>query len=316
MTDTKESVHNARTLVGYAFLCAALAATVWAIIDLRSEFNRAIVQFELPLVVVSVFLGVGAMLAMFCSWISILRDSSAQLGSRDGLRIYAVAQLGKYLPGAVWPLLAQATLGRMLGISSTTMVAGGLISLTIGVACAIGIGCALLPAVSGASVALNTLALVFAATALAILVWPPILNRLISLFAKLFGRKTVTVSYTVRGVLAASAWCCLANVLFGCHVMVLGLPFGMTGLDGYILGTCAYSLASAIGVLVVFAPAGAGAREAMMVLILSTALTVSDALAVALVSRAILILVDALLAVGQAHGLRRVTMEAKGRSRL
>jgi len=56
----------------------------------------------------------------------------------------------------------------------------------------------------------------------------------------------------------------------------------------------AYSLSWAIGFLAVFAPAGAGVREAVMIAVLHTQTTGAIALTVALVSRGISVVADTL----------------------
>jgi uncharacterized membrane protein YbhN (UPF0104 family) len=58
----------------------------------------------------------------------------------------------------------------------------------------------------------------------------------------------------------------------------------------------AYSLSWVVGFLAVFAPAGAGVREAVMIGVLHTQTTTAIAVTVALVSRAITVASDALTA--------------------
>jgi uncharacterized membrane protein YbhN (UPF0104 family) len=60
-----------------------------------------------------------------------------------------------------------------------------------------------------------------------------------------------------------------------------------------VLGTAAFALAWVVGLLVVIAPAGAGPREAALVLALAPVLSSADALLVALVSRVLMVVADA-----------------------
>lgn len=46
------------------------------------------------------------------SWRTLLHGLGSPLGLRTSAKIYFVGQLGKYLPGSVWPTLAQVVLGR------------------------------------------------------------------------------------------------------------------------------------------------------------------------------------------------------------
>jgi uncharacterized membrane protein YbhN (UPF0104 family) len=64
-------------------------------------------------------------------------------------------------------------------------------------------------------------------------------------------------------------------------------------LDIALVSIGAYSLSWIVGYLAVFAPAGAGVREAVMLAVLSTQTKASVALVVALVTRALLVVADA-----------------------
>ena len=57
----------------------------------------------------------------------------------------------------------------------------------------------------------------------------------------------------------------------------------------------AWGLAMGLGPLIVFLPAGAGVREAVLVAAITTLLPLPDAVAVALVSRAVVVLGDCAL---------------------
>ena len=42
--------------------------------------------------------------------------SGPRCGSEPGLRVFFLAQIGKYVPGSVWVFVAQMELGRSLGV--------------------------------------------------------------------------------------------------------------------------------------------------------------------------------------------------------
>ncbi|GAB2870644.1 glycosyltransferase [Nocardioides pacificus] len=295
----ERSRHLALTYLLFALFLGAIA---WALLSRRAEIVDSFVQLSWPAVLGSGALGAAAVGALYLSWLEAVRDGGVRLSARDGLRVYGVGQAGKYLPGSVWPVLAQAQLGRRYGVSPLRMASASLLALAISVCTALVIGCVLLPAAGREASELVGWAPLLALPLLAAL-WPPVLNRLVDLAARLLRRDVPPSTYSLPGVLRSAAWCVAGNLLFGLHIMLLGAPLGVTGLQGYVLAVCAYALASGIGVALVFVPAGMGAREAVLVAVLAPVTSVGDALVVALVSRVLLIVVDTALGLSQLRGL-------------
>jgi len=85
-------------------------------------------------------------------------------------------------------------------------------------------------------------------------------------------------------------------------VLVVGLGAG--ALEALPVAVGAFALAFSIGPLLVVLPAGAGVREAALVVLLLPVLGVAEATAVALTSRGLLMLTDGVLA-GAAVALPR-----------
>ena len=87
---------------------------------------------------------------------------------------------------------------------------------------------------------------------------------------------------------SALAWSCSSWVLYGLQIWLLatrlGAPDGRTAL----LAIGGFAFAWSVGFLVVFAPAGAGIRDVLLVAVLGPVLGVGSATAVALVSRALM----------------------------
>lgn len=295
-----------KRLAAYPLFALALAGAGWAIARRGSELTDALSQLSVWAVMGSFAFGVLAILAMFGSWLAAITDSGVVLPVRDGLRIYGVGQIGKYLPGSVWPVLTQARLGRRIGISPLRMASGATLGLAVSVCSALVLGIVLLP-FSGAAAVRQLWWTPLAAIPLIVVLMPAVLNRLIVWAARVLRRGEVESGYTLRGIGLSAGWAAVGNLFFGLHIFCLGHALGVTSFRDYLLSVCAYSLAAAIGVLVIFVPAGAGVREGVLIAVLAPVLTVDAALAIALVSRVVLILVDVLLAVSQlrgVHGLR------------
>jgi uncharacterized membrane protein YbhN (UPF0104 family) len=81
------------------------------------------------------------------------------------------------------------------------------------------------------------------------------------------------------------------------HILVLALAVGAGG-SATLAALTGYALAGSLGMLTVVLPAGLGARDAILTLVLASAIPVSAATAVAIVSRFVVTIVDVLAAAG------------------
>ena len=139
------------------------------------------------------------------------------------------------------------------------------------------------------------------------------LNPLLGRVCRLAGRSMPEQPLTSRGIARSAGWMLLAWLCYGLQVAVLVRDLGGTGTAAGLGAIGAFALAWVVGFLVVLAPAGAGVREAVLVLALSPVLPAAAALLVALVSRLLLTTIDLVLA-GLAGGLeRRARSRAGGR---
>lgn len=301
---------NWKEVATYAFFLVALAGAAWAIVGRGSELTKALQQLSILSLAGSFVAGLLGILALYKSWLAAVTDGRVELPVREGLRIYGVGQIGKYLPGSVWPVLTQAQLGRRLGISRLRMASGALLALAVSVTAGLVLGCLLLP-FSGGDAARKLWWAPLAAIPLLLVLFPPFLNRTIAFAARVLRRGEVDSAYTLAGIARCAGWATLGNLFFGLHIFCLVHSQGATSFRGYVLSVCAFSLASSIGVIVIFAPAGAGIRETVLIVVLAPVLSVASALAIALVSRSVLVLVDVVLAVSQTRGLSKSQTDRK-----
>lgn len=236
------------------------------------------------------------LLLLWASWTAVLHGLGAELPGHDSRTIYFAAQLGKYVPGSVWPAVIQARLGRRNGVAATTMVIS--YALWMGVLCAVGAICGVLVLTDGDVqvpwwvVALCVLA---ALVALPLLLHDRGLPQLLTWVMRRRGRVTEPIQLPWGAarrttVLSAATW-----VVFGVHAWFLARPLG-AGAAELPLVIGAFALAFVAGVVVVPLPAGAGLRETILVLTLGAAIGRPGALTVALLSRLIMIVAEVVLA--------------------
>ena len=293
-----------RRLVRAGLVVLALVFVALAQRGHTGEIADGLRRLSLGTILLALLAVIGGLLATTLSWRAVLAGLGSPLPSAVAGRVFLLAQLGKYLPGSVWPVLAQAELGRDHNVprarSAVAAVAVLVVSLVTGTI--VGVGCLALSATG----AVRTYWYVGLVPLLGVvLLCPPVLSRLLRLAFRVARRPATDTTVSGSALLVSTAWGFVQWVGFGLQAWLLarGLGGGQDRL--LLLAVGAFALAWVVGFLVVFVPAGAGAREAALVLTLGPTLGTADALTLALVSRALMIVGD-LVVVGLAVVSARV----------
>jgi hypothetical protein len=220
---------------------------------------------------------------------------ASRLHAAGAARIFFAGALGKYVPGPVFSPLAQAQIGRAAGIApSRTLAAFGVhtvVSLTAGGL----VGLLALPALLGRGSAVVTALCVAAAPVGALLVPGALLGMCGAVLRRVRpGTRLALSTPAARRAVLLSA---LSWTVSGTHVWILAAAAG-TGAAFTVAASCIGAMALGIcaGTAAFFLPDGLGAREAVVVAVLVRFVTVPQAAAVALLSRMILLVTEALLA--------------------
>ena len=247
------------------------------------------------------------------SWRSTLTALGTTVPVTSAARIYYLGQLGKYVPGSVWPLVAQMELGSAHGLSRSVIGTASLLAMAVGVPVALALGLLAVPALLAADTSaylLLFLVLPLAALALS----PPVLNPVLSWGLRLARQPPLQQPLHAAAVLRVALLAAAAHLLLGLQAWVLARDLGADDALLLPLAVGAFSLASVAGLLALPVPAGAGVREAVLVVALSPVLPAGQALVLALVSRLVLTAGDlavAGLAVQAARRRRRATSAAE-----
>ena len=233
-------------------------------------------------------------------WRRVLADLGSPLHLAPAGGVFFVGQLGKYLPGTVWSIVAQAEMGARLQIPRRRSAVVGLITMGLAAICGLAVGLPALPLLlqreDGRGAAWG---LVLALPLLAVLLWPPLLNWGIARGLRLLGREPLEHSLSGRAVLVTAGYFVAAWVASGLHAFVLVRAIGSPTVDSgqlVLASVCGFALASSLAMLTVVLPAGVGVREGLLVLLLTPATSVSAATAVVVLSRFLTVLADVVFA--------------------
>lgn len=241
-------------------------------------------------------------------WRLLLRWIGPDIGAHDAAAVFLVGQLGKYVPGSVWSVAVQARLGRRHGVPVRWSVTASSLFLLVHTATGLLLGGLLVlsGALPNVSYAVAATAAVVGAVALA----PPLVRRVADRFSghrTRFGLRELGVA----GALMLVVWAC-----YGVTVLALvPASSGASGTPLFAAAVAAFALAHAVGVLVVLAPAGVGAREGVLIALLAPMLGVPGAAATSLLARVVHVVADfvvaGLAAWWASRGGRRTTLEVR-----
>jgi glycosyltransferase 2 family protein len=287
--------------VRWGFAAAAVAISGYAVGRQWTDVRAALASIGILVVAAAMVSVLIAMLAAMQVWRLLLAALGSPLPARTAARIMFVGQLGKYLPGSVWPVLAQMELGSAHRVprhhSASASVLTTLVSVPSGLLSAL----VTLPFVAGS--APYRWAFLAAPVLLACL-HPKVLNYVLGRLFRLTRRPPLEQPLTARAVATSLAWSFGSWIFYGLQIWLLATRLGTPRGTGALLAIGGFAFAWSVGFLAVFAPAGAGVREVLLVALLGPVLGVGAATAVALVSR-VLTTVGDLLAAGLAAGYVR-----------
>ena len=244
-----------------------------------------------------------AMIAAMQVWRVLLAGLGSPLPARAAARVVFIGQLGKYVPGSIWAVLAQVELGRAYQVPRRRSAAATLLTMLFSLTGGLLAAVLTLPLLGGTATSGYRWAFLLAPVLLAS-VHPRVLNPLVRWLLRLTRRPALEQPLTLRAVAGALSWALVSWLLYGAQIWLLAVRLGAPAGRAALLAVGGFAFAWSVGFLAVFAPAGVGVREVLLVAVLGPVLGTGDATAIALVSR-LLMTVGDLAAAGLAAGLAR-----------
>lgn len=233
-------------------------------------------------------------------WRVLLADLGTPLHVAPAGGVFFVGQLGKYLPGAVWSIVAQAEMGARLQIPRRRSAVVAFVSVALAAICGLIVGAAALPLlIARGDTASAGWTVLLALPLVAVVLWPRLLNWGIATVLRVLRREPLEHTLSGRAVLGASALFVGAWLFSGLHVLVLARATGGSpdATDLAVATLSGFALASSLAMFSVVLPAGVGVREGLLVLLLAPVTSLSAATAVVVISRFLTVSADVLFAV-------------------
>ena len=278
--------------VRFGFLAVVLALLAVALDEQAGTLGHQISRLSVPVVLLAFAFCLCGLFGSLMVWREMLADLGSRLSIPEAVRIMFIGQLGKYVPGSIWPVLAQSELGADRGVPRSRSAVSVLLSYAVMTCSGVVVAMVTLPFATAGSIG-QYFWILFLVPVAAVLLSPPVLNRLLRLVLRVSRRPVVQQNVSYRGLARTMVWAVATWLFNGLMVYALMLQLAGHAQGTLLVSIGAYSLSWAVGFLAVFAPAGAGVREAVMVAVLSARTTPATALTVALLCRALAVVADA-----------------------
>ena len=283
----KQVLGRVASVGGILIGIAGIAFVVRTIVTKRHEVSDAFSHLDGITLIASLALGLCAMTLIGYQWTRMLVTRGHHAPPRSAMAWYFAGQLGKYVPGGIWPIVGRAELATRGGVSRTDAYAAtGLSMVTTYLAAALTICLGSLLSWSYPLVGiLGLLCLIagFAAFSNSFL-----RSKTLAVLGRVSPRASALTE--PRRLLVLTLTHLPAWILMSLSTTVTASAFGADiGILHMLFITSASWLA---GFVVVGVPGGIGVRESVFTALAGTAISPGVAVSLALASRVVFIAVD------------------------
>lgn len=275
-------------LVRIGFLAVVLGCGIWSLDGRWDELGSALRAASGVAIAAGVVLTCAGLGITSIVWRRILRSFDHDLPVTQARSVFFVSQLGKYVPGGVWAIGVQARLSARHAVPVRVSITAALVFTFVHLATAAMFG-GLLVGVADVAVPGPRWWWVLGGLLGALGLVPAVSSWLLRRMAG------VELRADLRDAASMAALMTLTWVLYATAVLLLVPdPDPAT----WIAVAVAFAAGYVAGVVVVIAPAGLGAREAVFVVVLSPVTGLPVATAVALLARVVHAVADLAMAAG------------------
>lgn len=275
------------SVVGLVIGIAGIAFVVRTLVTKRDEVSDAFQSIDPTHLIGSWILGLIAMSSIGFLWVSMISHKGHQISPRRAMSWYFTGQLGKYVPGGIWPIVGRAELATRNGvprIDAYTSTGLSLVTTYLGAILSLAIGAIFTPDRWPLTV------LVACGSILGFLIFSndALRTRIIALLTKV---SPSTQSLTDPRRLATLAIAHIPSwILMSLSTSVTASAFGAK--IGILEMLFITSSSWFIGFVVIGVPGGIGVREAVFTSLASSLIGAPVAVSLALMSRVVFIVVD------------------------
>ena len=182
-------------------------------------------------------------------WRALLAGLGSPLRTTTAGRIFFIGQLGKYIPGSLWPILAQMELGARANVPRARSASASILTMVLSLATGLLVVAATIPFAhysAGYDWVFIFIPLIL------VCLYPRVLNPLLNLLFKLTKRPGLDRPVTLAVLGRALAWSLLAWGANGAQIWILADKLGAPVARTIPIALGGYALAWIVGFVIVF----------------------------------------------------------------
>jgi hypothetical protein len=242
--------------------------------------------------IAATLLGAAALVSFALLWRGLLAGLGQRVGLRQGLAIWLVSALARYIPGKFWHMSGMAYLARRSGVNAVHALGANLLLQTLIVAIGTLVFVLTVPAqIAAVGGSRAEIAIAAVALALVLVYLSPIFDRLYARGLALLRQPGAVERLSTPQKLRFGAGTALAWILNGASFwLFVNATAGRAPPLGTAIGICAAGYVA--GFLAFFSPGGLIVRESLYAVLLQPYVPPSVALAVALLNRLWLTIIE------------------------
>lgn len=216
-------------------------------------------------------------------WGLIVRElGGPAIPAAEAVRLFMIANLGRYLPGKVWQIAGLAALAKGRGVPAITATGAAVLGQGIALVAASAVGMGAFLAGPEQYRRWGVVGAVLVGVLVVLVSIPPIFNRLAALWFRLARTEARVPLRSMHGLKWLGLYV-LNWVMYAGAFWVLSRSLGSAG--GLVPVGSAFAAAYVLGYAMVFAPAGLGPREGFLILFLTPHLGATASGVTAVVAR-------------------------------
>lgn len=278
------------TLLSIAILC--IAFYVHHNINEISQFKFTLNIFML---VKSFILLAFAQVSLPIIWYFITHSLKCNLSFGNSIRIRLIAEIGKYIPGRLFGYGYLIMQYKEKGINTNRILTSSFYELLLSIFSSF-LFFSITLIFTDYNYLSNYKVIFYSLSILGIiLIHPKLFQKLLNFVLKLLKKKKLVYNLSYGKVLQYLFYYILVWVVYGIAFYFFINVFNKIAIDNFIMISGIFALSTFSGFLLFLLPAGIGAREGLLIILLGTILGNSPAIIISICSRLWMIFIDLIL---------------------
>ena len=246
------------------------------------ELNTDLLTPNFPLFVASSLLLMIGYAISATNWAYIVNDlGGPQIPKADAIRLFMIANLGRYIPGKIWQIAGLTALAKDRGVPPGTAVGAAVLGQGIALVAAAGLGIGLYYVILPPGY-FGLISIVLIGSVVVLATIPVSFKAGAKLWLRFKGSQTIETPSPTSGL----RWLLLYFVNWIVYALAFWMMVASFDSDiSLIPVAAAFPAAYVLGYLMIFAPAGLGVREGFLIVFLSPHLGLGPSGVIAVVAR-------------------------------